>query len=212
MSTALSITRFFLILLSTVVAGCSIYLLARLQLGIRAETWTVWTPLIVSILSNILYSCSLNPKNSVSTARNTFALLLAAGWFVSPSYRIHQMVQLVGSSTGRTVSFLSVWNCGTIACALLMVMDIGGLLSGVLSLLEIGLADQASRGVVTPASNKSSIFVLSGGQQQYIPLQQQQQPPQQQFAQQPYYQPASAQPYYAQAQPPTAATTYPHTY
>ncbi|KAH7058186.1 hypothetical protein BKA57DRAFT_448726 [Linnemannia elongata] len=211
MSTALSITRFLLILLSTVVAGCSIYLLVRLQLGIRAETWTVWTPLIVSILSNILYSCSLNPKNRVSTARNTFALLLAAGWFVSPSYRIHQIVQLIGSPTGRTVSFLSVWSCGTIACALSMVMDIGGLLSGVLSLLEIGLADQASRGVITPASNKTSVFVLPGNQQQYIPLQQQQQP-QQQFGQQPYYQPAGAQSYYAQAQPPTAATTYPHTY
>ncbi|KAF9139678.1 hypothetical protein BGX30_007618 [Mortierella sp. GBA39] len=208
MSTALSITRFILILLSTVVAGCSIYLLVRLQLGIRAETWIVWTPLIVSVLSNILYSCSLNPKNRVSTDRNTFAFLLAVGWFVSPSYRIHE---LIGGSASSTSSFFSVWSCGTIACTLLMVMDIGGLLSGVLSLLEIGLADQASRGVITPASNKTSIFVLPGDQQQYIPLQQQQ-PPHQQFAQQPFYQPASTQPYYAQAQPPTAATTYPHTY
>ncbi|KAG0319696.1 hypothetical protein BGZ97_001637 [Linnemannia gamsii] len=210
MSTALSITRFILIILSTVVAGCSIYLLARLQLGIRAETWTVWTPLIVSVLSNILYSCSLNPKNRASTARNAFAFILTVGWFVTPSYRIHMIVQLVGS-TRASDSFFSVWNCGAIACTLLMIMDIGGLLSGVLSLLEIGLADQASRGVNTPSSDKTSIFV-PGGQQQYIPLQQQQPPVQQQFVQQSYYQPASAQPYYAQTQPPTAATTYPHTY
>ncbi|KAK3848603.1 MAG: hypothetical protein J3R72DRAFT_429343 [Linnemannia gamsii] len=209
MSAALAITRIVLIVLSTVVAGCSIFFLTRQLVGIRPETWFVWTPLIVAILSNILYSCSLKPQSKVSTARTTFALILAIGWFVSPSYRIHQIVQLASTSTSTSTGFFSIWNCGLLQCTLSMIMDIAGLLAGLLALVELSLADRYSRGVITPASNKTSIFVLPGAEQQYIPLHQQQQ---QQFQpnQAAYYQPA--QPYYAQAQPPASTPMYPAHY
>ncbi|KAF9915552.1 hypothetical protein BX616_005890 [Lobosporangium transversale] len=160
---ALLTARILLVLLATVILVASAFVVIKNRLSLGSLTWPTWMPLILAILSDLIYSLSLGKRAFISRA---------VAWFVSPSYRINRMMHYRGR-------FLQLWNCGVIDCTLAMISDICGFLMGLFVLVELSLAYNYER-KQSQKTSSTSIFVAPTAHQQthYIQLehQHQQQP------------------------------------
>ncbi|KAF9372497.1 hypothetical protein CPB97_001217 [Podila verticillata] len=156
--------RLCLIFLCIVVDICAITVMVSLKIRFQVAYWFVWLPLILSLMSSSLFCSSLKASSADTTSRRTFLFLLAAAWFASPAYRISKVA-------GTSTPFLATWWCATLSCKLQSVSDISGLLIGVLSLVELGLAAKYEKAY--PGQKPvTAIFIASStdNQSNYIPL------------------------------------------
>ncbi|KAF9317670.1 hypothetical protein BG003_000490 [Podila horticola] len=208
-SGSLLCTRIFLIILCIIVDICAITVMSSLKIRFQVAYWFVWLPLILSLMSSSVFCTSAKTAPADTTSRKVILFILAAAWFASPAYRISTI-------SNTNTPFFATWFCAALACKMQSISDICGLLIGLFSLVELGLA--AKNGKAYPGQKPvTAIFVASSTadqNSQYIPLgtqQTYQQPVAQSYAynHQGYdqSQPLQPQPGYGYPVAPAPATT-----
>ncbi|KAG0246659.1 hypothetical protein B0O80DRAFT_482696 [Mortierella sp. GBAus27b] len=189
-------TRFLLVFTSAIVFVIAIYTLKTNRYPFIPEAWVVWLPLAIALVTDITMTLALQPRTYVQSTpcRNTFLILMAIVWLVSPSFRLNR-VTTIGSRYG--IDPMKIWSCGSTWCDILLALDVLGFIAAFLIVVEMFLAHRYERSAKqTPVA---TFIVTPDAPQHYIPM----------------HQPVTApyQPGYPQASPapyPAAAHPYPY--